>query len=66
MKHICKLALLALLFPAVIGCGGSEPANVAGGASESEIEEYNRMLQESQSQMAEADEAMAKQAKGGR
>ncbi|MFG0264366.1 MAG: hypothetical protein ACF8AM_04335 [Rhodopirellula sp. JB055] len=52
-------AMLALS----VGCGDSQPTNIASEISDSEFDEYNRMLQESQQQMVESDEAMAKEMK---
>ncbi|EMI45589.1 secreted protein [Rhodopirellula sp. SWK7] len=44
MKKLFILLGLAL----VVGCGESQPTNVADGASLSEIEQYRQMVEESE------------------
>ncbi|KLU07043.1 hypothetical protein RISK_000844 [Rhodopirellula islandica] len=60
MFACCALLVLS------VGCTESQPTNLAGDISDSEFDEYNRMLQESQQQMVEADKAMAKEMKSKR
>ncbi|MCC9645145.1 hypothetical protein LOC71_22935 [Rhodopirellula sp. JC740] len=62
MKKYFALLMCGACLSLSLGCDEG-PSNVVGSASESDIDEYNRMLQESQAQMAEADEAMAKEMK---
>ncbi|CAD73249.1 MAG TPA: hypothetical protein DDX19_09330 [Rhodopirellula baltica] len=63
MKYRFALFACLIAFSLTVGCDSGEPTNLAGEVSDSEIEEYNRMLQESQKQMVESDEAMKKEMK---
>ncbi|MEL6106742.1 MAG: hypothetical protein AAFU85_11915 [Planctomycetota bacterium] len=53
--------LFALLFSlsvfAFVGCDDPQPKNIAEDLEQSDIDEYNRMLQEEQASMAAGDEA---------
>lgn len=40
-----------------VGCGSAEPTNIVEGLEQSDIDEYNKMLQEEQASMAAGDEA---------
>ncbi|WDQ15174.1 hypothetical protein [Rhodopirellula sp. P2] len=66
MKQRLTLFACCAALALTVGCGDSQPTNLAGDISDSEFDEYNRMLQESQQQMVEADKAMAKEMKSKR
>ncbi|MEM9369091.1 MAG: hypothetical protein AAGD07_24150 [Planctomycetota bacterium] len=58
MKTLTELLLVAGLL-CLVGCGGGGGGTVMDGASEDDVAEYNRMLQESQDEMADTEKAMA-------
>lgn len=61
MKSIFAKVVLAASCMVLVGCGRpSEPANIVEGVAESDIEEYNRLMEESQAGYAEGDAAAKK------
>jgi hypothetical protein len=66
MKTRFSLFVCCAALALSVGCSDSQPTNVVGDISDSDMDEYNRMLQESQQQMVEADKAMAKEMKSKR
>ncbi|WP_182867110.1 hypothetical protein [Stieleria mannarensis] len=59
-KLFFSLMLAASCFM-LIGCGDDGPSSVVENAQQSDVDEYNRMLQEEQAQMKEGMEAAAKE-----
>ncbi|QEF97067.1 hypothetical protein Mal15_11020 [Stieleria maiorica] len=59
-KLFCSLMLAASCF-LLVGCGDAGPSSVVENAQQSDVDEYNRMLQEEQAQMKEGMEAAAKE-----
>ncbi|MEM6472266.1 MAG: hypothetical protein AAF802_22080 [Planctomycetota bacterium] len=60
MNKILTVATFALAFLCIIGCGPGEPTSVVEGVEMSEIEAYNKALEESQASMQEGADAAKK------
>ncbi|KAA5537998.1 hypothetical protein FYK55_27870 [Roseiconus nitratireducens] len=52
-----RFLLMVFLVTPLSGCGSSNPESVAEGISQSDFDEYNRLVQESQAQMEQSDAA---------
>ncbi|QDV86811.1 hypothetical protein [Stieleria sp.] len=61
MSKLFHGLLLAASCFLLVGCGSEGPTSVVENAQQSDVDEYNRMLQEEQAQMKAGMEAAAKE-----
>ncbi|MCO8123733.1 hypothetical protein NHH03_18450 [Stieleria sp. TO1_6] len=55
-KWMCQGFLLVGIV-SLVGCGGQQQGNTVENASQSDIDEYNRLLQQSQASMQDSEKA---------